>query len=45
MNGYVAAGAVLLILLAAALLSRWRTECTIKRLDEMLTDAMEGHGI
>lgn len=42
MNGYVAAGAVLLILLAAALLSRWRTECTIKRLDEMLTDAMEG---
>ena len=42
MNGYVVAGAVLLILLAAALLSRWRTECTIKRLDEMLTDAMEG---
>ena len=42
MNGYLTAIAVLIVLLAAALLSRWRKECTIQGFDKMLTDAMEG---
>lgn len=42
MNGYVAVSIVLLILLAAALLQLRRIQNASKRLDEMLTDAMEG---
>lgn len=42
MNGYVAVSIVLLILMAAALLQLRRIQNASKRLDEMLTDAMEG---
>lgn len=42
MNGYVAVSVVLFILLTAALLQLRRTQSAVKRLDEMLTDAMEG---
>lgn len=42
MNGYVAVSIVLLILLAAALLQLRRIQNASKRLDEMLTDVMEG---
>lgn len=44
MNEYLTAGAVLLVLLAAALLSWRRAECTIRRLDQMLRAAMAGGG-
>lgn len=42
MTGYLAAGASLLLALAVAVLSRRRTALTIRRLDEMLTAAMDG---
>lgn len=43
MTGYLAAGVSLLLALAVAVLSRRRTALTIRRLDEMLTAAMDGH--
>lgn len=42
MTGYLAAGVSLLLALAVALVSRRRTALTIRRLDEMLTAAMDG---
>lgn len=42
MAGYIAAGAVIVLLLAVALFLWWRTTRTIKRLDQMLTAAMNG---
>lgn len=42
MNGYLTVEAVLAVLLVVALLCWRRAEGTIKRLDEMLTAAMEG---
>lgn len=44
MNGYVMAGVALAIVLAVAVViwERWRTERTMRRLEEMLTAAMEG---
>lgn len=42
MIGYLAAGVSLLLALAVAALSRRRTALTIRRLDEMLTAAMDG---
>lgn len=43
MNGYVVVSIVLFILLAAVLLQLQRTQSAVKRLDEMLTNAMEGN--
>lgn len=42
MTGYVIAGVALLLALAVVAYDRWRTACTIRRLDEMLTAAMDG---
>ena len=42
MTGYLAAGAVILLLLAVVLFVWWRTRRTIKRLDNMLTAAING---
>lgn len=42
MTGYVIAGAALLLALAVVAYDRWRTACTMRRLDEMLTAAMNG---
>lgn len=42
MTGYLAAGTVILLLLAVALFVWWRTRRTIKRLDDMLTAAING---
>ena len=42
MTGYLAAGVSLLLALAVAVVSRRRTALTIRRLDEMLTAAMDG---
>ncbi len=42
MTGYLAAGAVILLLLAVVLFVWWRTRRTIKRLDDMLTAAING---
>ena len=42
MTGYVIAGAALLLALAVVAYDRWRTACTIRQLDEMLTAAMDG---
>lgn len=44
MNGYVMAGVALALVLAVAVViwERWRTERTMRRLEEMLTAAMEG---
>lgn len=42
MTGYVIAGVALLLALAVVAHDRWRTACTMRRLDEMLTSAMDG---
>ena len=42
MTGYVIAGVALLLALAVATYDRWRTVRTIRRLDQMLTAAMDG---
>lgn len=42
MTGYVIAGVALLLALAVVAYDRWRTACTMRRLDEMLTSAMDG---
>ena len=42
MTGYIAAGTVILLLLAVVLFVWWRTRRTIKRLDDMLTAAING---
>jgi len=42
MTGYVIAGVALLLPLAVVAYDRWRTACTIRRLDDMLTAAMDG---
>lgn len=42
MTGYVIAGAALLLALAVVAYDRWRTACTMRRLDEMLTAAING---
>ena len=42
MTGYVIAGVALLLPLAVVAYDRWRTACTIRQLDEMLTAAMDG---
>ena len=42
MTGYVIAGIALLLALAVVAYDRWRTACTIRRLDDMLTAAMNG---
>ena len=43
MTGYVIAGAALLLALAVVAYDRWHTARTIRRLDEMLTAAMDGN--
>lgn len=40
--GYIAAGAVIFLLLAVTVLIWWKTARTIRRLDDMLTSAMDG---
>ena len=40
--GYIAAGAVIFLLLAVTLFIWWKTVRTMRRLDEMLTSAMDG---
>ncbi len=40
MTGYLVAGAVVLLALAVVAVDRWRTSRTIRRLDDMLTAAM-----
>ena len=42
MTGYVIAGVALLLALAVVAYGHWRNVCTIRRLDEMLTSAMDG---
>lgn len=42
MTGYVIAGVALLLALAVVAYDRWHTARTIRRLDEMLTAAMDG---
>lgn len=42
MTGYVIAGVALLLALAVVAYGRWRTVRTMRRLDEMLTSAMNG---
>ena len=42
MTGYVIAGVALLLALTVVAYDRWRTACTMRRLDEMLTAAMDG---
>ena len=42
MSGYIIAGAAVLLALALVLYDRWRTARTIRRLDDMLTAAMNG---
>ena len=42
MSGYIVLGAAVLAALVAAFLERRHTACTIKRLDQMLTAAMDG---
>ena len=42
MTGYVIAGVALLLALAVVTYDRWRTDRTIRRLDQMLTAAMDG---
>ena len=42
MTGYILAGIVLFLALAAIVFDRWRTSRTMKRLDQMLTKAMNG---
>ena len=42
MTGYVIAGVALLLALTVVAYDRWRTACTMRRLDEMLTAAMNG---
>ena len=42
MTGYVIAGIALLLALAVVAYDRWRTACTMRRQDEMLTAAMNG---
>ena len=42
MTGYVIAGAAVLLALAVVVYDRWRTARTIRRLDDMLTAAMDG---
>ena len=42
MTGYIIAGAALLLALAVVACDRWRTVRTMRRLDEMLTAAING---
>lgn len=42
MTGYIIAGAAALLALAVVCYDRWRTARTIRRLDDMLTAAMDG---
>jgi signal transduction histidine kinase len=42
MTGYLVPGAALLLALAVVIVARWRTSRTVRRLDEMLTRAMNG---
>lgn len=42
MTEYVIAGVAVLLALAVVAYGRWRTACTMRRLDEMLTSAMDG---
>lgn len=42
MSGYLVIGAAVLLALAVVLYDRWHTASTIRRLDEMLTAAMNG---
>ena len=42
MTGYVIAGVALLLALTVVAYDRWRTACTMRRLDEMLTAAING---
>ena len=42
MTGYLIAGAALLLAMAVVAVDRWRTARTIRRLDDMLTAAMNG---
>ena len=42
MTGYAIAGVALLLALAVVAYDRWRTACTMRRLDEMLTAAING---
>lgn len=42
MTGYVIAGVAVLLALAVVAYDRWRTACTMRQLDEMLTAAMDG---
>ena len=42
MTGYLAAGAVVLLALAMVAYDRWQISRTIRRLDDMLTAAMNG---
>lgn len=42
MTGYLVIGAILLLALAVVVYDRWRTARTMKRLDDMLTAAMNG---
>lgn len=42
MTGYVIAGVALLLALAVVAYDRWRTACIIRRLDDMLTSAING---
>ena len=42
MTGYLVMGAALLVALAVVAVDRWRTARTIRRLDDMLTAAMNG---
>lgn len=43
MTGYVITGVALLLALAVVAYDRWRTACTMRRLDDMLTSAMDGN--
>lgn len=43
MTGYLVMGAALLVALAVVAVDRWRTARTIRRLDDMLTVAMNGN--
>ena len=43
MSGYLISGIALLLAVIMVMFYRWRTICTVKRLDEMLKAAMNGH--
>lgn len=43
MSGYIVSGAALLLALAVVVFDRWKTVRTVKRLDEMLASAIDGH--